>query len=118
MSIQVVLDELRKAPDDLSREKILHNWFGKEVNLKTRIPKQDVIPLAVLEGAICKNKRYTKVCGLKSTIESTNNIIDAFKLDVISEDGASRGEFERVIIAERNKAVQAGATMERWLGKE
>lgn len=116
MSVEMLMNELRKAPDEISKEKILQNWFDKEISLKTRIPKEDLHCIVALR-ALIMNKRYTKICELKSTIETTINLLNCYEKYKISEDGLSRGEFERVLIAERQK-LHDGKSMDRWLGKE
>jgi hypothetical protein len=114
MSVELLMNELRKSPDEMSKEKILQNWFEKEVKYKTRIPKEDLHFIVALQ-TLNKNKRFKKL--LPVTCDMSNNLVGFYLDDKISEDGLSRGEFERILVAERAK-LHDNKSMNRWLGKD
>jgi hypothetical protein len=114
MSVEILMQELRKAPDEMSKEKILQNWFEKEVRYKTRIPKEDLHCIVALQS-LNRNKRFKKL--LPVICDLSSNLVSFYLDDKISEDGLSRGEFERILVAERQK-LHDSKSMNRWLGKD
>ena len=117
MSVDILLRELRKTGmDETTQEKILNMWFEEENRFKTRIKKEDVHLIALLQ-TIVDNPRWSKLPEMKISVGSWKKLTNFFLDDLISEESGSRKEFTEIMKALRMK-TENEKSANRWLGEE
>ena len=102
-----------KTTDELTVEKIILKFFDIDanLNLKTEIPPNALIPLETLEAyAIILHEQ-----GLKKTAKLVTELVRLFKEFMISYDRQGRGEGERMIAGMKEQIKNSG-TLARLLG--
>lgn len=112
MSLQDNFESLFTRDEDVSSEKIVQSFYDKKnINMKTELPKQMILPMAILEkyAKIMKEMKLTKAAKL------TAGTIDLTKELMVSAEREGRKEGVSMLGAIKQQIAKTGA-MAKILG--